>query len=287
MKFFLDFAVQIVRYRAAHCPPEVCRAGTEMCKRLGTKVLHLALANCDGPFVSQEARIDVADILSCTLKALQDGHVVAVPTDTIYGLACLAQNSGAVRKLYDIKGRNEQKPLAICVGEIHDIYRYCKVEVKEELLSDLLPGPVTLVLERSEILNKELNPFTSLVGIRIPDCGFMRRLCQMCGEPLALTSANVSAQNSTVAVHEFHDLWPKLAVVVDGGPIEDQSRLGSTVVDLSAHGRYRIIRAGWLPQLLSLDGRPDLGFVPVVPKFFHFQICALTQSGLRGLQRIP
>ncbi|XP_077430884.1 threonylcarbamoyl-AMP synthase [Vanacampus margaritifer] len=244
MSCFRELAVRIIKYRAAHSSREVCRVGSEMCKRLKTKVLHLAAATGDGPFVPQEARTDVADILSCTVKALQDGHVVAVPTDTIYGLACLAQNSGAVREIYDIKGRNEQKPLAICVGEIHDIYKYCKVKVKEELLRDLLPGPVTLVLERSAILNKELNPFTSLVGVRIPDCAFMRRLCQMCAEPLALTSANVSAQNSTVAVHEFQDLWPQLAVVVDGGPIGDQSRLGSTVVDLSAHGKYRVIRAG-------------------------------------------
>lgn len=57
------------------------------------------------------------------MKALKQGHVVAVPTDTIYGLACLAQNSEAIKKVYDIKGRNQQKPLAICVGEIQDIYK--------------------------------------------------------------------------------------------------------------------------------------------------------------------
>lgn len=57
------------------------------------------------------------------MKALKDGQVVAVPTDTIYGLACLAQNSNAIKKVYDIKGRNGQKPLAICVGEIKDIYK--------------------------------------------------------------------------------------------------------------------------------------------------------------------
>lgn len=127
--------------------------------------------------------------------------------------------------------------------------------------------------------------FLQLVGVRIPDHAFMRRLCQMCGEPLALTSANISSHTSTVAVHvsgnegvwsivsignscisiwkpcqviyphlycccvcpleEFEELWPRLAVVVDGGPIGDQSRLGSTVVDLSVQGKYRIIRPGW------------------------------------------
>lgn len=63
-------------------------------------------------------------ILSCTMKSLKEGHVVAVPTDTIYGLACLAQNSEAIRKIYDIKGRHQQKPLAICVGQILDIYKW-------------------------------------------------------------------------------------------------------------------------------------------------------------------
>ncbi|XP_052350091.1 yrdC domain-containing protein, mitochondrial isoform X3 [Oncorhynchus keta] len=187
---------------------------------------------------------DGAEILNSTVEALKDGQVVAVPTDTIYGLACLAQNSNAIKKVYDIKGRKGQKPLAICVGEIKDIYKYCKVSVKEELIGELLPGPVTLVLERAEVLNTDLNPFTPLVGVRIPDHAFMRRLCQMCGEPLALTSANISSHSSTVAVHEFQDLWPRLAVVVDGGPIGDKSRLGSTVVDLSVLGKYRIIRPG-------------------------------------------
>ncbi|XP_051576619.1 threonylcarbamoyl-AMP synthase-like [Myxocyprinus asiaticus] len=211
-----------------------------MCKELKTRVLRLPALSSD-ELMSQP---EWADILNSTVQALKAGQVVAVPTDTIYGLACVAQNSDAIRRVYDIKGRSGDKPLAICVGEIQDIYRFCKVSVKEELLRDLLPGPVTLVLERSATLNGDLNPFTKLIGVRIPDHLFMRRLCQMCSEPLALTSANVSAHNSTLAVHEFEDLWPSLSVVVDGGPIGDKSRLGSTVVDLSVCGRYHIIRPG-------------------------------------------
>ncbi|XP_028984362.1 yrdC domain-containing protein, mitochondrial [Betta splendens] len=222
----------------------VRRLRAEMCKELKTRVLRLLAPAATGAAELQSGHTDGAEILKCAAKALKEGHVVAVPTDTIYGLACLAQNSDAVRRIYSIKGRNGQKPLAICVGEIQDIYRYCKVKVKEELLADLLPGPVTLVFERSEVLNTDLNPFTPLVGVRIPDHAFMRQLCQMCGEPLALTSANISSHTSTVEVHEFQELWPRLAVVVDGGPIGDQSRLGSTVVDLSVPDRYRIIRPG-------------------------------------------
>lgn len=231
--------------RGIHSLAAARRQGTDMCKELKTKVLRLLPQTSNGPTVQQDdSRSDGADVLGHTVKALQEGHVVALPTDTIYGLACLAQHSEAVSKIYDIKGRNAQKPLAICVGEVQNIYKYCKVKVKEELLGDLLPGPVTLVFERTDLLNKDLNPFTPLVGVRIPDHPFMRRLCQTCGEPLALTSANISSQTSTVAAQEFQELWPKLAVVVDGGPIGDQSRLGSTVVDLSVLGKYRIIRPG-------------------------------------------
>lgn len=57
------------------------------------------------------------------MKSLKEGNVIAVPTDTIYGLACLAQNSAAIKKIYDIKGRSQQKPLAVCVGQIQDIYK--------------------------------------------------------------------------------------------------------------------------------------------------------------------
>ncbi|XP_076136614.1 threonylcarbamoyl-AMP synthase [Alosa pseudoharengus] len=241
---------------------QICSVSTAvMIKLPTTKVLHLP-PQTPNDCLSKPGDIqqDQLEILKSTVNALKDGEVVAVPTDTLYGLACLAQNSEAVKKVYNIKGRNGQKPLAICVGEIEEIYTYCKVVVKRELLENVLPGPVTLVLERSEELNPNLNPFTPLVGVRIPDHPFMRRLCQMCGEPLALTSANISSQTSTVDIHEFQELWPKVAVVVNGGRIGDQSRQGSTVVNLSVPGRYSIIRPGCAltPTLNVLDRKYGL-----------------------------
>ncbi|XP_006031999.1 yrdC domain-containing protein, mitochondrial, partial [Alligator sinensis] len=135
-----------------------------------------------------------------------------------------------------------------CLAGVEHVYRYCHVNVPEQLLRDLLPGPVTLVLQRSDGLNKDLNPFTSLVGVRIPNHEFIRELAQACPGPLALTSANVSSRASTLTVSEFQDLWPQLSLVIDGGPIGDtqspECRLGSTVVDLSVSGKYTIIRPG-------------------------------------------
>lgn len=134
------------------------------------------------------------------------------------------------------------------LGRSDERDRYCHVRVPEGLLKDLLPGPVTLVMERSEELNKDLNPFTPLVGIRIPDHTFMQDLAQMFGGPLALTSANLSSQASSLNVEEFQDLWPELSLVIDGGPIGNgqspECRLGSTVIDLSVPGKFDIIRPG-------------------------------------------
>uniref|UniRef100_A0A8C6X2U4 Threonylcarbamoyl-AMP synthase n=1 Tax=Naja naja TaxID=35670 RepID=A0A8C6X2U4_NAJNA len=180
--------------------------------------------------------------------ALREGGLVAVPTDTVYGVACLVQNSAAVEALYRLKGRPASKPLAICLGDVELVHRYCRVPVPEELLRDLLPGPVTLVLPRSDALNADLNPFTPLVGVRVPDHHFVRELARACGGALALTSANVSERASSITVMEFQELWPHLSLVIDGGPTGDalspECRLGSTVVDLSIPGKYRIIRPG-------------------------------------------
>ncbi|XP_070805651.1 threonylcarbamoyl-AMP synthase [Pituophis catenifer annectens] len=179
---------------------------------------------------------------------LREGGLVAVPTDTVYGVACLAQNSAAVEALYRLKGRPAGKPLAICLGDVEQVHRYCRVPVPEELLRDLLPGPVTLVMPRSDALNADLNPFTPLVGVRVPNHHFVRELARACDGPLALTSANVSDRASSLTVTEFQELWPHLSLVIDGGPTGDdfspECRLGSTVVDLSISGKYKVIRPG-------------------------------------------
>jgi len=186
-------------------------------------------------------------IIRKAVEQLTAGGVIALPTDTLYGLACLSQSSTAVKKLYRIKARDELKPVAICVSRVSDVSKWGRMTVSEQLLEELLPGPVTLVFERSAALNTELNPGTRLVGIRIPDSWFIRQLVEHCNDqPLALTSANVSGAQSTLAVQEFSDIWHQLAAVYDGGAIPDShtARLGSTVVDLSESGVYRIIRPG-------------------------------------------
>jgi len=189
-------------------------------------------------------------IVKKAAEYLRSESVIALPTDTLYGLACLAQHSPAIKKLYQIKARDEAKPVAICVSEVSEVSEWGQVTVSDQLLGQLLPGPVTLVFQRSPLLNPDLNPGNDLVGIRIPDSWFIRQLVDHLRQPLALTSANLSGAQSTLAPEEFGDIWHQLKAVYHGGRIPDSpvARLGSTVVDLSVPGKYKIIRPGCAHQ---------------------------------------
>ncbi|KAG7036885.1 YrdC domain-containing protein, mitochondrial [Cucurbita argyrosperma subsp. argyrosperma] len=180
------------------------------------------------------------------IEALKAGKVIAVPTDTLYGLACDACSSEAVNRIYEIKGRKLTSPLAICVGDVSDITRFAVADhLPHGLLDSLLPGPVTVVLKRGEssILEKSLNPGLESIGVRVPDADFIRLISRRSGTALALTSANLSGQPSSVCVHDFENLWQHCAYVYDGG-ILPAGRAGSTIIDLTKRGTFKIIRAG-------------------------------------------
>ncbi|XP_013184051.2 threonylcarbamoyl-AMP synthase [Amyelois transitella] len=195
--------------------------------------------------------IPCSDETACAQAAefLAKGHVIAVPTDTIYGLACSANCAEAIKKLYNIKGRDAAKPVAICVTYVNDVRKWGEAEhLSDDLLHKLLPGPVTLVLEKTKHLNNPyLNPQATKIGIRIPDHNFMNRVTKIFDLPVALTSANFSNEPSTLSVREFEHLFGQLGAVFDGGVLSqglEQNRTGSTVVDLSKVGHFKIIRRG-------------------------------------------
>lgn len=198
------------------------------------------------PIVVSLKSLDLRKPVNLAAGFLGKGGIIATPTDTIYGLAAVANNSEAVKRIYEIKGRNFSKPVAICVSDVQDLYNWGHVNIPEELLKELLPGPVTLCFDRKHTLSAELNPGAKLVGIRIPDHEFIREVCRVTKLPLALTSANVSSAQSTLAVNEFKELHHKLDAIFDGGTLgfTDQTRLGSTIIDLSNSGYYSFIREG-------------------------------------------
>lgn len=179
---------------------------------------------------------------------LQEGKVIAVPTDTIYGLAALASDTQAVQRLYDIKKRDDRKPLAICLSNVNDVPMWGVVdELPPRLLERLLPGPYTIILRRTPALNPALNPGTDSVGIRVPNFKFVLSVAKLVG-PLALTSANVSNEPSSLHPDEFSSLWPELDGIfytsVHSKKKQGKRRIGSTVVDLTQPGYYKVVRHG-------------------------------------------
>lgn len=191
----------------------------------------------------QCAAVDAAE------RFIRDGNVIALPTDTVYGLACDASNAYSVKKLYEIKARDDSKPVAICVADLKSFRYWGKAEhLSDDLLNILVPGPVTIVVEKSENLdNPYLNSDTTKIGIRIPKFPFIQNLCKkLNNKPLALTSANRSSEPSSLSIYEFKKLWPKLPGIFDYGKlgVTEDNRLASTVIDLSVPGRYAIIREG-------------------------------------------
>ncbi|XP_017891020.1 yrdC domain-containing protein, mitochondrial [Ceratina calcarata] len=179
---------------------------------------------------------------------LQRNEIIAIPTDTIYGLAGLASSDSSIERLYAIKNRDRTKPLSICVGRLSHIERWAVVDhLPRKLLSIILPGPYTIVLRRTPALNPALNPNHETVGIRIPNFKFIHCVSEITG-PLALTSANLSSEDSCLFASEFEHLWPKLGGVFHDcdrfGKSSKKLRTGSTIVDLSEPNRYKIIRYG-------------------------------------------
>uniref|UniRef100_A0A8C4QZE9 Threonylcarbamoyl-AMP synthase n=1 Tax=Eptatretus burgeri TaxID=7764 RepID=A0A8C4QZE9_EPTBU len=216
----------------------------EMDGRMEERPIRLLKIDTNGPgMLDGSSSAQTTMVLGEAERVLREGGVVALPTDTVYGLACLAQRTLALKTLYTIKSRVDAKPLAICLAEPSQVYRFCNVTISTTLLNRLLPGPVTLVFERSSLLNPELNPYTQLVGVRVPRHPLVQELVRRCGEPLALTSANLSGQPSCVCAEEFKPLWSSLSLVIDGGP-SSSNYLGSTVVDLSSPGCFNILRHG-------------------------------------------
>lgn len=116
------------------------------------------------------------------------------------------------------------------------------------LTDALLPGPLTLILKRNPTLNQYLNPGVENVGIRVPNNRFILSVVRMLDQPIALTSANLSNERSTLHPSEFEDLWPELDGVfyekVGLGVQNNSWRSGSTVIDLSVKGEFKILRKG-------------------------------------------
>lgn len=177
-------------------------------------------------------------------RLLQAGEVVAVPTETVYGLAANALNSAAVRKVFEAKGRPNNNPLIVHVASI-EMARACVAEWPsraDELARKYWPGPLTLVLRKSPTVPNEVTAGGDTIAIRWPSHPFMQAVIRKCGFPLAAPSANRSNEVSpTNVAHVVASLDGRVPLAVDGGHC--QVGIESTVLDVLGN---RVLRPGMI-----------------------------------------
>lgn len=185
-------------------------------------------------------------------KALRAGQVVALPTETVYGLAANALDEQVVAKIFEIKGRPAHNPIIVHVaGEA--MARDCVTAwppAAQKLARAFWPGPLTLVLPRATNIPDNVTAGGATVGVRWPSHPLMQAVIRECGFPLAAPSANLSNSISpTNAGHVFAQLSGRISLIVDGG--QSQVGIESTVLDLS-DSPPRILRPGMIhPESLA------------------------------------
>lgn len=190
-------------------------------------------------------------------ELLQAGEVVALPTETVYGLAANALDAKAVAKIFQIKGRPAHNPIIVHVAS-QEMARACVAqwpEPAEKFSRSFWPGPLTLVLPRAENIPDVVTAGGATVGIRWPSHPLMQAVIRECDFPLAAPSANLSNQISpTNAEHVRRQLDGRIPLIVEGG--QSQVGIESTVLDLTVNPPH-ILRPGMIhAESLAAVGLP-------------------------------
>ena len=182
-------------------------------------------------------------------EILKNGGIVAVPTETVYGLAASALDPNAVKKIFEAKGRPQDNPLIVHIAKLDDVYPL--VEKVDERLYPLAekfwPGPLTVIMKKSALVPYEVTAGLDTVAIRMPSHPVARKIIEASSLPLAAPSANASGKPSpTKASHVIEDLDGKIDAVIDGG--ECSVGVESTVLSLAGETPVLLRPGGISPE---------------------------------------
>lgn len=179
------------------------------------------------------------------INAIKSGEVVVFPTETVYGIGGNALDSNAVSKIYKVKGRAKDNPLIVHVGDFN-ILKYVKKvnEDTKKLMEAFWPGPLTIILEKTQLIPYETTAGKDTVAIRMPNNKIALEFIKKCGVPIAAPSANISGKPSGTNVKRcFEDLKGKVQFIING----DESEIGieSTVISMVEKNPV-ILRPGYI-----------------------------------------
>ena len=223
-----------------------------------------------------------AEVMQKAAALIQADEVVAFPTETVYGLGANGLNSEAVAKIFAAKGRPNDNPLILHIADVKDIEPLTAGlnENAKALMEAFWPGPLTLVVDKSEIVPDAVSAGLATVAVRFPANKYAQELIKACGCPVAAPSANISGRPSpTNAQDVWEDMNGKVAAVLDGGNCG--IGLESTVVDTTEPVPV-ILRPGGITyeMLMEVLGEVDIdpalqgdaGYKPKAPgmKYRHY-----------------
>lgn len=195
----------------------------------------------------QEEHIDV-EALRRAGEILQNGGLVAFPTETVYGLGGDALNPDSARKIYAAKGRPSDNPLIVHICRFEDIYRITSYVPKEAgaLAEAYWPGPMTMILPKADCVPEETTGGLDTVAVRMPSHKTALQLIAYAGGYVAAPSANISGKPSpTAAKYVVEDMQGKIDMIIDGGQVG--IGLESTIVDLTV-SPPQILRPGYVTE---------------------------------------
>ena len=193
-----------------------------------------------------------AQVVALAANYLTAGQLVAIPTETVYGLGANGLNPEAVAKIFQVKGRPQDNPLILHIADPEQMELFCHdiPEAAYALAKAFWPGPLTMVLPAKDIVPMSTRANLPSVAVRCPDCAITREIIRSAGVPVAAPSANISGKPSTTtAQHVYDDHAGKIPLIVDGGAC----RVGveSTIVDLTDE-KPRLLRPGGItPEQLK------------------------------------
>jgi L-threonylcarbamoyladenylate synthase len=177
---------------------------------------------------------------------IKKGQVIIYPTDTVYGLGVNALDEKAVKKIFEIKGRDFNKPISIIVKSIEMAKEMANFGKDiEKILEKILPGPVTVILYKKKILPNILTGGSKKIGLRVPDYKFTQILMENLDFPITTTSANISGEPSSGNIkdilNQFKNQKSKPVLILDAGTLPEKQP--STVLDLTGP-EPKILRTG-------------------------------------------
>ncbi|MFH1620625.1 MAG: L-threonylcarbamoyladenylate synthase [Patescibacteria group bacterium] len=193
--------------------------------------------------------------IKTAVQVLNDGGVIAYPTETTYGLGCDPRNAKAVARIYKLKGRERKKPFLLVASSVAQVRRVAKLHaISYELQARYWPGPLTLVLPVKRMLvhrarlHKSITPHDE-IAVRVSSSPFVRALCKAYGFPIVSTSANKTGESECRSRRAVRRVFGKVKtqtlvpdLIIDAGALP--RRKPSTVVRIKANGTIEVLRQG-------------------------------------------